>query len=413
MTTHPKLRWPLDIQAHEWESERVLVLRCPIGVVDQPLVLNAVVGPILGRLDGSRSIDSIVDEFSNQGLTRAVLDELLAVLDNGLMLASPRFFSEQRRIVDEFRESPVRKAVFAGSTYSHDPGHLRGEIDKYLGIGAGMRLPSLPWCVMAPHIDYRRGWECYGRTYAAFDGLDVDTVFLLGTAHQFSRGLFHLTSKSFDSPLGMQAVDHELVGRLASLYGPERSFQDELLHRREHSLELQIPFLRRLCPESTIVPILVGSFHHMVTKGRLPHEWEEYDSFVGALSEIFSELRAAGRRVTIVAGVDMAHVGRSFGDEEILSDEFMAHVRQRDQEYLSALEGRSKAELFRHIHSDQDRRRICGFPTMYTILDLFDRIGAMPTPKLADYRQAVDARRECGVTMAGMWFLNTAGVEEQ
>jgi MEMO1 family protein len=409
MTTHPKLRWPLDIQTQEWESERVLILRCPLGIVDQPLVLNAVVAPILGCLDGSRSTDSIIDEFSHQGLTQTILDELLAVLDNGLMLASPRFFAEQGRIVTEFRETKIRKAVFAGSTYSDDPQRLASEIDRYLAIGAGLRLKTLPLCVMAPHIDYHRGSACYGRTYAALHGLTADTVFLLGTAHQFSRGLFHLTSKSFGSPLGVQAVDADVVDRLATLYGSERSFRDELLHRREHSLELQIPFLKTLWPASTIVPILVGGFHQMVAKERLPEEWEEYESFVSALTEVFSELQASGRRVCIVTGVDMAHVGRAFGDEELLSDEFMSNVRQRDQEYLTALEHRSKEELFRHIHSDRDRRRICGFPTMYTALDLFERLDVTPTSQLVEYRQAVDARRECGVTMAGMWFSESEG----
>lgn len=98
----------------------------------------------------------------------------------------------------------------------------------------------------------------------------------------------------------------------------------------------------------------------------------------------------------------MAHVGRSFGDEDSLTPQKMERVSARDREYLSAIEGLDTSALFAHICEDGDARRICGFPTMHTILDLFSRLNRRPAVKLISYDQAVDYPGECAVTFAGM-----------
>ena len=101
----------------------------------------------------------------------------------------------------------------------------------------------------------------------------------------------------------------------------------------------------------------------------------------------------------------MAHIGQAFGDSKPLSPEFMEHIAQRDRTYLETLLKNDKRALFSHIHEDQDARRICGFPTMYLTLDLFSRLGIQPRAELIDYRQAVDYKRDCAVTFAGMSFI--------
>lgn len=98
----------------------------------------------------------------------------------------------------------------------------------------------------------------------------------------------------------------------------------------------------------------------------------------------------------------MAHVGKSFGDDKPLTPEFMEHVRQRDLMYLQTIKEQDAHELFSHIAEDEDARRICGFPTMYTVLDVFKRLGIKCTASVYDYRQAVDYPRECAVTFAGV-----------
>jgi AmmeMemoRadiSam system protein B len=157
-----------------------------------------------------------------------------------------------------------------------------------------------------------------------------------------------------------------------------------------------------------IVPILVGSFHSMLARNRYPHECEEYEAFSAALAELIRERVAAGSKVCFVAGVDMAHVGRSFGDEGSLSEEKMAAIARRDAEYLAAIEARDKKRLFDHMAEDCDARRMCGFPTLYTVLDVIDRTGWRTECSTVKYEQAVDYVADCAVTFAGMAMYRVA-----
>ena len=108
-----------------------------------------------------------------------------------------------------------------------------------------------------------------------------------------------------------------------------------------------------------------------------------------------------GKKVCFIAGVDMAHVGRHFGDKEWLSSERLRRIGERDQHYLTAIKRGDKKALFEHICEDGDARRICGFPTMYTILDVLERMGKRYECDVINYEQAVDDQADCAVTFAG------------
>jgi predicted class III extradiol MEMO1 family dioxygenase len=148
----------------------------------------------------------------------------------------------------------------------------------------------------------------------------------------------------------------------------------------------------------------------MVAAGRPPEEYEVYESFVAALVECTAERMRAGGRICFLSGVDMAHVGRAFGDSGALTPEFMEEVARRDRVYLDAIAAHDKRALFAHVAADGDARRICGFPTLYTVLDVLERLGIRYTTDLVDYRQAVDYASDCAVTFAGVGMYTTARI---
>lgn len=410
---YPKLRWPLDIRTERTQEQEVLLLSCPLGISRTPLALVSAVGPILARFDGSRSIEEILEQLSRYGITSQLLHELVTLLDQHLFLASPSYFAAEAEFRRSYHQRTTREAALAGAAYPAEPLALQLAVKEMLGRGGDPHRPrETPAtdlvCLMAPHIDYRRGGDAYGASYRALEHGTHDLYLLLGTAHQFSPHLFHLTKKHFETPLGLLRTDIEFVDQLAQRYGTVRSFADEVLHRREHSLELQLPFLAHLLTQPAIVPILIGGFHHMVQQQRLPNEFSEYEEFAAALSELITERVRAGQSVAIIAGVDMAHVGQNFGDTFPLTPEFMQQVAQRDREYLATLEALDRTRLFQHIAEDQDARRICGFPTMYLVLDLLERLALPIRTRCLDYRQAVDYRTQCAVTFAGMAFYRAS-----
>lgn len=407
---YPRLRWPIDLKIELLDDRKVLLLRDPVGITTNPLVLVAEVAPLISMFDGRCSVADLVKRLKHLGVNLQLVKDLISLLDQNLFLHSPRFIEAERMARQSFASASHRKAALAGGAYSANAIELRQEIDSYLKPHNFKKITQhgALSALITPHIDYARGHQCYGASYASLSAEQHDLYILLGTAHQYSPYLFHLTKKTFETPLGELASDNIFVNTLARLYGYERSFADEILHKNEHSLELQIPFLTRindtkpvsLRTKPKIVPILVGSFHNFLEKSEYPNAWPEYDEFIEALVECIKQ--ESNRRICFIAGVDMSHIGRAFGDKDPLSKEFLDYIRQEDQAYIDAILLQNKELLWANIQKDNNARRVCGYSSLYTLLDLFERLGKSYSSELIEYRQAVDLNRDCAVTFAGL-----------
>lgn len=398
---NPELRPSVDIQLHDDGTQKIIFLSCKLGV-SQPLALISAVGPILMTFDGSKSFDSIVEHFQGKGVAKEVVQRVYDVLDQNFYLLTDSFLTKKDKALADFRAAKVRPASHAGRVYSSNPDDLRTYLDSLLKSGGAdtNKAPGSLACLVAPHIDYRRGSACYAKAFQQLDVQKPDICILIGTSHQAGRSLFQLTRKDFECPLGILRTDTEAVDTLLKDYGEQRGLADELLHRQEHSLELQLPFLNYFCPNTFIVPILVGSFYSYLATGNDPGTDSEYQDFSASLTRCVQKLESEGKQVAFIAGIDMAHVGKNFGDEFTLEDEVVKTVETRDQEYLRAIESLSTSNIFQHVASDLDQRRICGFPTMYTVVDVLARLGKKYQAHTLSYQQAVDQESQCLVSFA-------------
>jgi MEMO1 family protein len=255
---------------------------------------------------------------------------------------------------------------------------------------------------VAPHIDYTRGGDGYGAIYGALYEGQFDILLLLGTSHQFGERLFILTEKDFITPLGTVPCAKNVVRSIARKVGPEVVFSEELRHKKEHSLELQLPFLQTQNATCEIIPLLVGSFHSFVTSRSYPEENSEYKNMVVAVAETLSNLEQAGKRVGIIAGVDMAHIGPHFGDAAPLTENDLEKVKARDVLYLQAFCSRDKHVFFDHMIEDGDARRVCGYPSLYFLLHVLEEMGTGVSMDIVDYQQAVNDEKTCGVTFSSI-----------
>ena len=411
----PTLRWPISIQhtriEHDdggGELEEVSVFACPLGISPTPLVLRSMVLPVIGLLNGQNSMEDIVTQSAPLGLEEGVVREVIRLLDQYLFLDNERYHrasSEVRRVYASLNE---RAPAFAGAIYPAGTTEAKKFFNEMLAAeGSVQPKGSNLALLIAPHIDYGRGGSCYGRIYPELVHAGADLCIMVGTAHQYSPHLFHLTKKHFRTPLGVARCDVDFISNVGELYGSERAFADELLHKGEHSLELQMPFLAHLNSTMDMAPILVGSFHEFIVAGREPREAPVYNDFVLALVESIRLYQKGGKRICFLAGVDMAHVGREFGDDWELTDEKTREVSDRDAEYLDLVSAQDVRGLFQHIVSDHDARRMCGFPSLYLILDVFERLGLSLRMKTSVYDQSVDLARGCCVTYSGMSFYTT------
>jgi hypothetical protein len=165
----------------------------------------------------------------------------------------------------------IRPPAFSGSFYPADPGALRREIDDLLARGRaperetgpsrqeaedGGRAPEEAAALLAPHAGYVYSGGVAGKTYAL--ARLPSRLVLLGPNHTGRGAPFALyDAGEWQTPLGRVAVDAELARRL--LEACPLLEADAEAHRREHALEVQLPFLQVRVPNLRFVPVCVGS----------------------------------------------------------------------------------------------------------------------------------------------------------
>ena len=408
---NPRLRPFLDLQPLAMDGERFLLLRDQTGVAANPIVLPLALVPLVSQFDGSHSLDELQDAWEEFGVTEDFLATLIEELDRGFFLESPRFEEERIRLEGEFRATPVRSMSHVGVSYPEataDVDQLIARYQQEAGIAATLPDPGDDvLALISPHIDYQRGWKTYAKGYQALARIAVpDIVFLIGTTHQPAEGIFHLTKKAFRTPFGDLPAADEVIDDLAQRFGPERSYREEFLHKSEHSLELQLPFLgarfRGALPR--IVPILVGSFYQYLHFEREPADSGEARDFIDALTAVVRNARSAGKRILFYGGVDLSHVGMFFGDAEPVAPKGLDRLRVRDRALLDAALACDARRLFQQVAEDRDAQRVCGFPSIYTMLAVLRNLGVSSIGKLVDYDQAVNRENDCIVSFASAFW---------
>ena len=391
----PKLR-PVEAFQTETQGTRVLALRDPAGFTDSVLLLPLPLLDIVSLFDGEHSILDIQAEIMRHRgelLFREEIDRILATLDEHGFLDSPRFAERRARMVEAFRRSPTRPPVHAGSAYAREPEALRAQIDDFFappdgpGAPGAPRSPSLR-AIISPHIDFHRGGPTYAWAYREVaERSDADCFVILGTCHAGMTDPFALTLKDYETPLGPAVVDREFAGALSRRYGSSL-MESELAHRAEHSIEFQAVFLRYLLAgrrEFTIVPILASFLHDCLALGKEPGADPAVERFLDALRETIA---ACGRRVCLVAGADLAHVGPRFGDPEPVTGSWLRTVESEDRALLEAAIALDPAGFFALVARGGDRRRICGLSPIYALLRTVEarsgvllRYGQWPDPQ--------------------------------
>lgn len=404
--THPQLR-PVEAFPVQHEGESFVCLRDPAGLADQPIFLNGVLTLLVSMMDGSKSLRDIQAEFfrkTGEILEFERLEEVVRQLDQFRYLESPSFRSYHEELVAQFRSASVRPAVHAGSAYESNPDALRQKIDTFFeppdGPGpidtSGSNSPLRG--LVSPHIDFHRGGPGYGFAYKALAENPGATRFIIfGTCHNVIQQRFALTEKDYDTPLGPARNARDFVKRLSG-HLSKNYFLDEFAHRGEHSIEFQAICLKYLFgnrEDLEIVPILVGSFHDIFLSDRRAADDPDIQEMVDAIRKTMRELPAG---TCIIAGADLAHVGRRFGDAGGLSITDLERVEREDRRFLSLVESGEAEAVFQSIADDHDRRRVCGYPPIYMTL----RCLAKTAGRLLQYRQWSDLETSAAVTYASL-----------
>ncbi len=340
---------------------------------DHQVILPPLAFAVAAFLDGRREVTDVrkalEENIEGINICDREIEAVVRDLDEHYLLETERLQERRREVERQYMALASRPARFVRGT----PDEVRQELDGYFTCEAGAGKPGAPapdglTGVMAPHIDFARGGPCYSYAYREVaERSDADVYVILAVAHLAPSNPFIATRKDYESPLGTIPTDLEIVSTLQKRLG-DRIFENEAVHRSEHSVEFQAVFLRHARPDSrfTIVPILCSSFE-AVCGGASPSAVPQIEDFIRALGE-----SVRGRKVCYVAGVDLSHVGPVFGDDVEIDNDLMRWMIAGDNRSLIACAGGDAEGFWNSVMADGNSRHVCGLSAIYTMLRLLE-----------------------------------------
>jgi hypothetical protein len=186
----------------------------------------------------------------------------------------------------------IRRAAVAGTWYPGTAAPLAAAVDGYLAAAdhdaAAVRGDLV--ALIAPHAGLMYSGPVAAHAYRLLRDRRFDVAVLVGPSHFVGfDGVALYPSGGFETPFGVLPIDED-CGRAIAAATPIVRPQPAA-HAREHSLEMQLPFLARLAPGVPIVPLMMG-YQTAVT--------------AAALGDALA-LVLRGRRALLVASTDLSH----------------------------------------------------------------------------------------------------------
>ncbi len=373
----PKLR-SLDLRPVQYEGHPYLLVRDPLQLTDQTLLLPQPLASALAFMDGTWDpvqISREIGKYTGLRLGRGDIEQLINTLDLSLLLENERSHMAQQRALKAYREAPFRKPALAGDSYPEDRREFQEYLQNFVDVsavnataGAATSITGL----VSPHIDYPRGGEVYARAWMAVANSvrQADLAVILGTDHYGTAKDLTLTRQQYATPLGALPTALEIVESLAAEIGQSRAFAGELRHLGEHSIELAagwLHFVRGGAPIE-LVPILCGPFQEFIESGTHPDADPELQRWLRKLAN-----RISSRNVVVIAAGDLSHVGTAFGGEPLVL-ETASQVRDTDQMLIDHICNGDAHRFFQTIAAAGDQNNVCGLAPIYLALRLLDPV---------------------------------------
>lgn len=383
----PRLRADLDFMPSPVSDRPGLLVRDPHQYSDATLIIPPGLIECLQHFNGSSTaldLRNTLVQMTGSLEVSEVMDHFRDTLSNAGFLDDEVYHRLRAERHDRFASAATREPSHAGTAYPEAVDDLREMFDGYLEVPEPAAGPALGLLgIAAPHVSPSGGWKSYGAAYSRLAGDLRDRVFVvLGTSHYGAPDRFGLTRKPFKTPYGVSPTEVSLVDFLASR-APQSVEMEDYCHSTEHSIEFQVVFLQHvLGPDIRILPILCGAFAEGLYRDEDPDSNDAVRSFLDGLGELASR---EGDRLFWVLGVDMAHMGRRYGDpySATASEGYMEDVGQRDRERIQRIVEGDAGGFWELVRENHDDLKWCGTSPFYTFLR------AVPDArgKLLDYSQ--------------------------
>jgi len=240
----------------------------------------------------------------------------------------------------------VRRAAVAGRWYPDDPGRLTAQLDDHLAHAYVESVPSIR-AILAPHAGLMYSGPVAAYAYAAARARRVSAVVIVGPSHFVPfAGVSIWGDGAWDTPLGRITVARDLAEAIRLESDVITNLPSA--HGREHSIEMQLPFIAHLMPGVAIVPMVMG---HQTRATAL------------ALGKAMAEgILSCGIEVLLVASSDLSHY-----EDSTTAARLDAVVMER----VERLDGDGLMEVL-----EAEPRHACGGGPIVAVMDAARRLGA-------------------------------------
>jgi MEMO1 family protein len=269
----------------------------------------------------------------------------------------------------------VRLPAVAGSFYDARADRLERHVRSHLPAAGS---PGPAFGAIVPHAGYVYSGPVAGAVYGA---LRLPPAVILLCPNHTGRGAPAALdpSEAWRTPLGDVPVHRRLAERLLALC-PSLE-EDSEAHRREHSLEVQLPFLQVLRPDVSFVPVCIG---------------EPSLELCREIGEACARIRSESEEPPLVlASSDMNHY------------ESRAEGRRKDDRALARVEALDPEGLFRTVVTESIS--MCGFLPATALLFAARAAGAGPARTVARR----DSGDETGDTASVVGYAGVIVSEEE
>lgn len=254
---------------------------------------------------------------------------------------------------EKVNDDSIRQPAFAGQFYSADSVTLTKQLEFFLANAKSPQTSNIV-AIIVPHAGYLYSGQIDADAYNQVKGNKYDLVIILGTNHT-TAGFSDISvypNGAFATPIGNLKIDDKTA---EALLKKDKDVKADLnVHKKEHSIEVQCPFIKYLFPSAKILPIIVGEPNiEMCTR------------FGEALAGIIKD-----KKVLIVASSDLSHYPRF--DDAVKTDNLT----------LKTIAGLIPAEIVTSFQEQMDKNIpqlvtcACGEAPIIAAIDLAKDIGA-------------------------------------
>jgi len=246
--------------------------------------------------------------------------------------------------------------MFAGTFYPASPKELKSMIQKMVDEKAEKQDVIGYY---APHAGYEYSGHVAGATVSRI--IPKDTFVIMGPSHTGMGAPFSImTEGTWKTPLGEVEIDSTLAKKI--LAGSEYLEEDFLAHSREHSIEVQLPFIQYFKSDFKLVPIILQD--------------AKADVYRNIAHSIAKAIKESGKEVVIVASGDMTHY------------ESQKMAKTKDAKAVESMVKLEAKELLARVH--EFHITMCGYATATVLIFAAKELGA-DKAELVKYQTSGDA----------------------